>query len=316
MDLRLFGRVMKRHPFVVTLGVILAIALSALTLVRVTVSPAGATYRQHAAMGLLHDPDGHPAGVSLGKPERSVARARPVRGRRPPRGPRRALFAVRHQRPGHEDHAAVRADQRIARGCSGPGLEEQLLERSTAVRSDRGALAERGRSASPRDARGERAQDLHRGTANRRGESSRAARVLLQMSTAATAPTLYKKRSKALPIVVLLSLLIATVLVAFVLENIKAPREDAERAGSDEAPDRSGISKQHECRRVEHAGARPGCSDRLGARRRRCRPACADPRRRRLARAAHHRRLARARRVDDVACGPPLAFAGRRSWSS
>lgn len=237
MDLPLFARIMRRHPVIVVVGTTLAIALSLLSLLRI--GSEGVSYRQQeqwvSYTTLMVTQRGFPWGSLSGlSPERvpyadagrlgglAVLYSQLVNSDQVKR------MMLRHgPLNGTVEAAAIPALKnsstsdplpfvRIAGLSPSPGAASRLAtDAATALRT---YLEAQQSAAAIKPSR----------------------RVQLKLSTAATAPTLYKKRSKALPIVVLLTLLIGTVLAAFVLENI---RHGGDRSDAEEAPDVVSITK-------------------------------------------------------------------------
>jgi hypothetical protein len=239
MDLPLFARVMKRHPFVVFVGVTLAIALSALTLLRV--GTAGATYRQQqqwvSYTTLMVTQEGFPWGNLSGLSPQQIPYADAGRlgglavlySQFVTSDPVRKIMLEQGPINGTLEAAAVPASKNSFSSDPLPFVRIAALSPSA---NEAPVLATRAADA----------LTTYLEAQQTAAAIKPSARVLLQTSTAATTATLYKKRSKALPIVVLLSLLIATILVAFVVENVRA-REDVDRSSSDEAPDTAGITQ-------------------------------------------------------------------------
>lgn len=231
MDLPLFARVMKSHRHVVVVGITLAIVLSVLTLLRI--GPGGVSYRQDeewvSYTTLMVTQQGFPWGSLSGlSPERvPYADAGRLGGlavlysQLVTSDPVEQIMLRHGPLDGTIEAAAIPASRNSFSSDPLPFVRIAGLSRTPGAAS---RLATRAASALT--------------TYLQRQQSAAAikpsGRVLLQMSTASTQPALYKKRSKALPIVVLLSLLIGTVLAAFMLENAT---ERGDRAGTEEAPE-------------------------------------------------------------------------------
>ena len=218
MDLPLFARVIRRHPRIVVAGVTLAVALSILTLLRI--SSSGVSYRQHqqwvSYTTLEVTQEGFPWGSLSGLSPTHVPYADDGR---------LATLAVLYSQLVSSDSV----ERLMRRQGSIDGTVEAV-----AVSSSKNSFSSsplpfvRISALSPTAADASRlstrAADALMGYVRSQQEEAGIKpqkRVLLQTSTSATSPTLYKKRSRALPLVVLITLLIATALAAFMVENVK-----------------------------------------------------------------------------------------------
>lgn len=243
MDLPLFANVLKRHPIVVTVGLLLAVVLAAFSFLRIT--PHGVAYRQQqqwvSYSTFLVTQQGFPWG--------SLSTQSPTR--------------VPYADPGRLAGLAVMYSQMAS---SDPVIN--LIKRdgplngtieSAAVTTSKSSTAEplpyvriAALSPTPPEAldlskRATRALETYFDSQQSKAGIRDKDRILLQLTNAPSEPVIFKKRSKALPIVVFLAMLFATVLAASLVDNAKRRREQskAERAERDMANAPSAVVTQH-----------------------------------------------------------------------
>jgi len=215
MDIGLYGRVIWRHKLVVTVGVILAVALATLSYVRI--GGNGITYREAEQWVSYETISVTQPGFEEGRPTQTGAEPS-----------RLTLLAVLYSK--YIDADAVR--RRIwPNGAHGESIEAapvNMFAGSSASTSSAlpmisiAALADHPRKAQELAARTSDALTKYIGERQDRASVPTGQRVELQPVKRAlsNAPLLWQARSKALPIVIFLTAMIAALGLAFILENL------------------------------------------------------------------------------------------------
>lgn len=239
MDLQLYARVLWRFKFIVLLGLLLALALSLLSTVRITSD--GIKYRDQelwsSSMRLLVTQSGFPEG-------RLYAQEAPQPGEDPATTPPLASRSGPVVDPGRFNALAILYAElatsdpvRLLMRKDGP-VRGQII--ATALRDDRsGTLLPMidfaAISTSPQGAmmlalRGADALNTFLARQQRANNVPAADRVVVQTIVQPKGARLFQPRSKTMPIVVFLVVMFAIVGLVFLLESIKP------RAGALSAP--------------------------------------------------------------------------------
>jgi hypothetical protein len=233
MDLELYGRVLRRFwPLVVT-GLILAVGLAFLSLVRIT--PNGVSYRKpevwQSQAVLLLDSPGFPWGRTLVPGSASST---------PPQYVNLSGLTDLYSQFANSDDV-----KRIMRKDGAP--KSWSITAAPIVPTIQGAtlpvIALSGRANSAREAvsaveYGKRALVEYVNREEQQGKIPANQRIILKSMQRATAPIVVQPRKKTLAIVVFLAVAIATIGLAFILENLRprvravAPAAPAFRAST------------------------------------------------------------------------------------
>jgi hypothetical protein len=244
MDLPLFAKVLKRHPIIVAVGLLLAVVLAAFSMLRIT--PHGVAYRQQQQWAsystFLVTQKGFPWGsLSTQSPTR-VPYADPGR---------LAGLAVMYSQMASSDP--------VINLIKHDGPLNGTIESAAVTTKDNSSTAEAlpfvriaALSPTPPQAlnlaqRATRALETYFDSQQSQAGILNKDRILLQLTNAPSEPVLYKKRSKALPIVVFLAMLFATVLAASLVDNAKRRRDQSktERGEREIANASSAVIAQH-----------------------------------------------------------------------
>jgi hypothetical protein len=252
MDLRLFGRVLWRFRLIVLLGLLLAIALAALSVVRVSTS-GKISYRQSqlwsstTRLGVTQT--GFPWGRLFAQQPAAAGQATPTPEQQAARlgipiaDPNRLNnLAVLYSQLATSDqvHSLMLRDGPIV----GQILAVSLVEGDNRIMLpliDITAISNSPQAAVALSLRSARALENYVAGQQRSNNVPTTDRVLVQEILSPKQAHLYQGRSKTMPIVILLAVLFAIVGLAFLLENMR-PR--ARRLDESVEPDMANAARR------------------------------------------------------------------------
>lgn len=223
MDLALFGRVLWRFRMIVVPGLLFAIVLATLALVRI--GPGGVSYRQKeqwvSYSTVFVTQKGFTWGSIIGEPggQATLPKRDAATGADPNRLARLAILyaqlatsdPVLNQlskgKPPHIEAAPIMTDQ----GSSGEALPFVRIAAFGTSQHGAVVLARRATAALQRYVHTQQVKNW----------IAPQDRVELNVVNRASAATLFAGRSKTLPIVIFITIAVATIGLAFVLENLR-----------------------------------------------------------------------------------------------
>ena len=233
MDFRLYAQVLWRFKLIVLLGLLLAMSLALLSVVRV--SSDGFTYRQaelwSSTTRLSVTQEGFPWG--------RLYAAEPTGDELTSPGEEAARLGIPIADPQRFNNLAVLFAQlttsdpvrRVIRR-SGP-IKGQLIANPLVAGGDikiqlplidMMAISDSPLGAVTLAERGANALQRYLSQQQRAGKVPRADRVVIEQVVSPTPPSVFRPRSKTMPIVIFLAVMLGTVGLAFLLENVR-PRQ-------------------------------------------------------------------------------------------